>query len=69
MTVTTNAANLGQYKFRFSLIVEQILAFTSSFNMVREAKKICSNFEQIEGRYFVLMNIGKVRSILLLNSK
>ena len=40
MTVTTNAGNLGQYKFRFSLTVEQILAFASSSNMVREAKNL-----------------------------
>ena len=32
---------------RFSLIVEQILAFTSSPNMVREVKDLSPNLKQI----------------------
>ena len=47
MTMTTNAENLGQYKSRFSLIVEQILAFTSSTNLVSEVKNLSSNFKRI----------------------
>ena len=35
MTMTTNTENLQQYKSRFSLIVEQILVFTSSTNFER----------------------------------
>ena len=40
MTMTTNAENLQQYKSRFSLIVEQILAFISSTNLAREIKNL-----------------------------
>ena len=47
MTATTNAENLRQYKITFSLIVEQILAFTSHPNMVREVKNLSPNFKQI----------------------
>ena len=47
MSVKTNAENLRQYKTRFALIVEQILAFTSSPNMVREIKSLSPNFKQI----------------------
>ena len=47
MTATTNAENLRQYKIRFSLIAEQILAFASSPNMVREVKDLSPNFKQI----------------------
>ena len=36
MTTTTNAENLRQYKGMFSLIVEQILAFTLSTKLVKE---------------------------------
>ena len=36
MRATTNAEILGQYKIRFSLIVEQILAFASCPNIIRE---------------------------------
>ena len=35
------------YKIRFSLIVEQILAFASSPNMAREVKNHSPNFKQI----------------------
>ena len=40
LATTTNAENLRQYESRFSLIVEQILAFASSTNMVREVKTV-----------------------------
>ena len=45
MTASTNAENLRQYKIRFSLISEQLLAFASSPNMVREVKKSVTKFE------------------------
>ena len=38
MTTITNAENFRQYKSRFSLIVEQILAFTLSTNLDKEVK-------------------------------
>ena len=41
----TNAKNLGQYKSRSSLIVEQILAFASGTNLVREVKNASPNFK------------------------
>ena len=47
MTATTNAENLQQYEPRFSLIVEQILAFASSPNIVGEVKNLFPNFKQI----------------------
>ena len=70
MTATTNAENLRQYQIRFSLIAEQILAFASHRNIVREVKiylQISSNLR----RYLRLLKIfiWIVRSILLLNSK
>ena len=46
MTTPTNAENL-QYKSRFSLIVEYILPFNSSTNLVRELKNFSSNFKRI----------------------
>ena len=46
MTETTNAKNLTrQYKIRFSLTVEQMLAFTSSPNMVKEVKYLSPKFQ------------------------
>ena len=36
MTATTNAEKLRQYKIRFPLIVEQVLAFVSCPNIVKE---------------------------------
>ena len=48
MTTTTNAENLRQYKIRFSLIVEQILALTSSINLVKEFKNLSSNLKQVK---------------------
>ena len=47
MTATPNAEDLRQYKVRFSLIVEQMLAFASGPNMVREVKNLSPNFKQI----------------------
>ena len=46
MTATKNAKNLQQYKIRFYLIIEQILAFSSGPNMVREVKNLSPNFKQ-----------------------
>ena len=53
------------------LIVEQIIAFASSPNMVREVKNLPPNFKQIASQFFTLLNILIliVRSILSLNSK
>ena len=45
MSATTNTENFRQYKIRFSLIAEQILAFASHLNMVRELKKIVSKLQ------------------------
>ena len=45
MTATTNAENLRQHKSRFSSIVELILPFDSSPNMVRDVKNLSSNFK------------------------
>ena len=49
-----NAENLRQYKSRFSLIAELILAFDSIPNMVREVKKLPPNFKRIPLRIFYL---------------
>ena len=38
MTATANAENLRHYKIGFSLIVDQMLAFASSPNVIREVK-------------------------------
>ena len=43
----TNAENLRQYKIRFSLIAEQILAFASSPFTVRKVTNLSQNFKQI----------------------
>ena len=40
MATTTNAENLRQNKSKLSLIVEQILGFALSTNLVREVKRI-----------------------------
>ena len=45
--ITSNVENSPQYKSRFSLIVEQILAFTWSTNSVREVKKLGPSFKRI----------------------
>ena len=47
MTTTTNAENLRQYKSRFPLIVEQILAFFSSTSLVREFDDLSLSFIRI----------------------
>ena len=47
MTTSTNAEILRQYKSRFSLIVEQILAFTWGTNLFREFKNLSPNFKRI----------------------
>ena len=71
MTTTANAENLRQYKIRFYLIVEQILAFVQNPVMVRGVKNLSPNLKQIVSRCFTLLNIliGTVRSIFLRNSK
>ena len=47
MTAATNAENLRQYKSRFYLIADQTLAFTSSLDIIGEAKNIPLNLKQI----------------------
>ena len=71
MTVIANTEILRQYKSRFFLIVEQVLVFDSSHNMVKEVKNVFPNFKQIASRRFTLVNIliRIVRPILLLNSE
>ena len=57
-------------RFRFSLIVEQILAFASKPNMFREVKNLSPNLKKIAWQSFALLNIliWIVTSILSLNS-
>ena len=57
MTARTNAENLRLYKIRFPLILEQILAFASSPNMVREVKNLSPNFKKIAWRCSTILNI------------
>ena len=47
MTTTTNVENLGQYKSRFYLIVEQILAFPSSTYLDKKVESLPPNFKRI----------------------
>ena len=47
MTATANAENLLQYKSRISLIIEQMLTFASSTNLVREVENFSPNFKRI----------------------
>ena len=47
MTVTTNTENLRQFSIRFSLIVEQILAFALSPNVVREVRNVPQNLNKL----------------------
>ena len=47
MTKIKNPENLRQYRLRFSLVIEPILAFVSSTNLVRERKNVPPNFERI----------------------
>ena len=54
MTTTTNAGNLRQYKSRLSLIVEQILAFASSNNLVKDTQKFFDDFKNKQKRYKVM---------------
>ena len=48
MITTTNTENFQQYESGFSLIVEQVLVFTSNTNLVREVKNLSLNFKRIE---------------------
>ena len=70
-TATTTAENLWHFRNRFSLILEQILAFASSPDMGRQIKYLPPNFKQVARQYFKLLNIliWIVRSIFSLNSK
>ena len=45
MTTATNAEDLRQYKSRFSMILEQILDFTWSTNLVREVMNFVLSFK------------------------
>ena len=47
MTVTTNTKNLRQYSIRFSLNVEQTLAFALSPNVVREVRNVPQNLNKL----------------------
>ena len=47
MTTAINAKNLRQYKSRFSLIAEEILAFSLSTNLFRKAIKLLPNLKRI----------------------
>ena len=68
MTATATTKNL---QIRFSLILEQVLAFASSLNMVIAVKDLSPNFEQIAWLYFNLLSIliWIVWSIFSLNSR
>ena len=44
MTAIANDKKFRLYKIRISLIVEQILAFASRANMVREVRNLSSSF-------------------------
>ena len=46
MTAMTIAENL-QYEIRFFFIAEQILAFASNSNMIREVNNLSPNFKEI----------------------
>ena len=47
MTTKTNAENLQQYKSRFYFIVDRMLAFDLSTNLVRKVKNLPPNFKEI----------------------
>ena len=71
MIAITDAENLQPYKGKFSLIVEQILAFGWRYNMVREVKT-CSKFQtNCMAIFYVIKycHLDSLRSVLLLNSK
>ena len=46
MTATTNPDNLRQYEIKFSVLAEQILAFTSHPNMFREVQNLPPNLKE-----------------------
>ena len=50
MTATANIQNLQQYKSKFRLIVDQILTFPSSTNLVKKAQNLPPNFKRIAQR-------------------
>ena len=62
MIATTNAENLRQYKSRFSLIVEKILAFASGPNMVREEKRSVFKFQTNYVTVFSLIEYSRLDS-------
>ena len=45
--IDNKCRKLRQYKIRFCLIAEQILAFALDPNIVKEVKNISPNFKQI----------------------
>ena len=49
MTAFSNAEILRQYKCKYALMVEKILTFASSTNLVREVQHICLIFKLCEG--------------------
>ena len=71
MTEATNSENLGYYKIKFCLIPEQILAFSSNHDMVREVKNLPPYLKQIACSCFTILIffIWVVRYIVLVNSK
>ena len=56
-------------KITFSLIVDQVLVFTSNPNMVREVKNFVSKFQTNSLTMFYVTEYSCFRSILSLNSK
>ena len=63
MTTITNVETLRQYKSRFFLTVELVLAlaFNSSSNMVREVKNLSLNFnENSSTKHDALLQISTV---------
>ena len=54
MTTTTNVENLPQYKSRFLLIKEQMLAFASGTNWIAKVKNLSPNFKRIPEWCFTL---------------
>ena len=46
MATGAKTKDLRQYKSRFSLIVDQVLAVASSINLVRKVKNLAPNFKQ-----------------------
>ena len=47
MTTTTNTENVPQYKSRFLLIEEQMLAFALGTNVIAEVKNLFPIFKRI----------------------